>query len=465
MKKIIAIVSLLFVGGVGAAPWVIGGHIEKEMDRMAELSEHISGPMMSVEVVDYTRGYLTSEATTRISMRQGGETVGLEMKHRIQHGPNPSWGLARVETDYSLTGPMGVAVNKAFGGPAVTSVSTVSFGGDWVEQITSEAIDIPLDGAPDTTLTWLGLSGTATVKDDLVHMDIDAPGFTVTSPEVEVRMAGLDMKVDGTVNEAGSGMIGESTMGMDELTVAENGETVMNLGQVTVSSRTEAGANATLASYSDISVDGLKVVDAGQEHGFTRMHMATSLTNLNAEAMDRLAQVMAKEAQAQAVPAMGGATGQPELMEAVATLLQGSPVFEVTDLTIETENGNFDADMRLTFNGDNFEWPTPLPLMIGRLDFALHAETPPAFIREVVRNYAIYQARAQGATQEEAEAAVPTQMIDQQLEALVVQGILEKTETRYKLAFTFKDGAVLLNGKPADGMLGSLMGAAMGSGA
>ncbi len=465
MKKLMMFVALLLVGGAAAAPWMVGNHVEKELGRLTELSSQISGPMMSVEVVSFTKGYLTSEATTRMTMQQGSEVVGLEMKHRIQHGPNPSWGLARIETDYSLTGPMGVAVNKAFGGPAVTSVSTVSFAGDWVEEITSAAIEVPLDGAPDTVLAWQGLSGTATVSGSEVHVDINAPGFTVKSPEGEVRLGKMDIKIDGTASENSSGMIGESSMSIDEFVVAGDGVPQVKVGRMAITGRTEAGADGTLASYSDISVAGLKVVEADQEHGFTRLHIATSLTNLNAEAMDRLATVITKTAEAQAVPAMSGATGQPEMMEAVAAVLQNSPVFEMEEFMIETPNGDFDADMRLAFNGENFEWPTPLPLMIGRLDFSLNAETPPAFIREVVRNYVIYQARAKGATQEEAEASVPTQMIDQQLEALVVQGMLVKTDSSFKLSFSFKDGAVLLNGQPADGLLGSLMGAAMGGGA
>ncbi|MCB1093578.1 MAG: DUF945 family protein, partial [Verrucomicrobiae bacterium] len=91
-KKIVVVVGIVIVGIIAAAwagaTWLYGEGTQSAFAKIGDSTEDVEH-LVTVTPGDYARGFLSSEAVTKISPKGEEETEGksLSLKHQIFHGP------------------------------------------------------------------------------------------------------------------------------------------------------------------------------------------------------------------------------------------------------------------------------------------------------------------------------------------------------------------------------------------
>ena len=190
---IIGTVAVIIVAAGAAAPWYTGKQIEQEFRHgVAQISD--SAP---TRVIDYDRGWRTSDAVTRTVIETREGPLQIDVHHHITHGP---WGFGWARIDSTpAPGDQQAAVAHYFGDrPALEATTTVGFGNDVNIDWQSPAFDdTRVPESPDARLAWGGMKGHYRLDGDRTESSVSIPSLDFHSDDATLTLKSLKMDSSG----------------------------------------------------------------------------------------------------------------------------------------------------------------------------------------------------------------------------------------------------------------------------
>lgn len=478
MKKAIVILVLLWAGGT----WFVGGWAQRELTHQLSQLETATHAMLSAEIISYDKGWLKSSAVTSWTIRNGGDGAGevIRFAHTISHGPNPLFGWARITTEPILPEQMARVAADLWNEAPVTVVTKVGFNGTRTLEINSPKTSARPHGTPgtpgssQTTVNWEGMTGTGEFTGNGGRMEVSVPGLTIEHPAMgEVRLSSLYFNTNGAREEGSALWTGDTETGWEEIFLDARGMMTFQMGKTVLTGGNQIAPDGTVSGYIKSSIDGLSRSGFGTDLDLKRVQLAASLSNLDRQGMESLAVAMRDAAgeKAEAVPAAGprqpvDMSGRPAAdpgTEAFSSILKGSPVLEVESLRVESDLGELDASARLAFNGNGFVLRKAASIAepLSRVNLSLNAQVGEALLETVLMWKSMSTATASQMDPDEAEE-LARRTAKGKIAGMVSKRLLLPRGESYSLSMTMKDTILFINGHPADGSMGQVLGKLIG---
>ena len=463
---VIAVVAA--AAAFAAINWRAGGDIEQAI--AAQQAAVARQPWLKVVSRSYARGVFNSHAETTVELQgRTGRIYGelfarladtaaplrITYVHDISHGPLPGWSSgdlgrarARVATRLRLNDEYARQLPELFG-PAAAPLFVTDFlaDGSGVTHVALPAVARALDKGG--RLAWQGLAGD--IRFDAAYdafvADLHMAGLELAAPQGRLVISGIALNSD-IKRGAQRLMLGKTMLRVARAEIAG--------AQSGVVEGIEYGAGA-VESGDFIDVSGAFAVAraslAGTAYGPARLAIAMdhlhgpTLATMQTEfeALERSQQPPEQQTQA-----MTGLIGR-----FVAELLQHQPALRLTELSLQTPDG----DLRLSAD---LGWPgyaAAEPVTPASLGPATEASAELSISEALARKLGEAGARQNlrvaanpplpPGPEGEAELATRAQVaVVQQIGTLVEQGLVSREEGRLKVRARFHGGQLELNGRP-----------------
>lgn len=472
MKKLVLALIVLWAG----TTWFVSGWTEKELARQLDQVGTMSHQAVSARLVSYDKGWLKSRAVTSWSM--DGTPGGVEFTHTISHGPNPLFGWAKIVSEPVLPEGVSAVISPYFEGSPLTVVTTVDWTGTRKLAIDSPKTDHKknfgspastvrgLPRGPRATFTWHGITGTGELTGKDGWIEIDMPGFESNMPGMgSLNFTGAYFNARSTREEESTLWTGESEAGLESMSLAPLQGDGFQLGKTALKGSDKIESDGTVSSRVRGSVSGLDIPIEEGKTSISRMSLAVTLSNMNKQAFERLSAAMRAPA-----PATGGSRaetaaffpGGAATRTAALNVLKGSPVLEITEFSIGSTMGDLDATGRVVFDGNGFSAGRASSMMdyLSRMHITLDASSDQRLLQGLVTRSkmaaAIKQQRGPAGAHE-----LAMRMAREELAGMISSGLLGFDGNVFTLSASMKKGVLRLNGKPADGAMGQLLGRLM----
>jgi uncharacterized protein YdgA (DUF945 family) len=391
----------------------------------------------------FHRGWLRSEAETRIVPVDSQEAPGLTLRHTVVHGPIP---LGEILAGRLPGRPVRAIVDTSIAtGPAEAGLSLRARARIELDGRTHVDLEsMPFD-SEDGSLHWEGVRGTL----DSPDLDFARVVGVLEAPRLEVESAGSLLVVDDVAaslemraltDELPLGSFSLS-VGLVELTGAA-GE--FRLRDFQWEQRGDEDViNETYGVTLSASLDHMEL--EGEPYGPGAFELV--LRNLDPTALSRLRASM--QAQADVSVAAGGdpsAATLPDL-KGVQRLLARSPELELVLLELTGPEGVLRARGRLRVDGGHPHLELGPMFVTSALEGTGDVFVPAGLLHRALDGYAREQLEGEGA----ANAAMRVASRRQQwVGALIAAGLLESEREGYRLRVDYREGQLLLNGEPLD---------------
>lgn len=191
MKRFITVLALVAAIAAVAAPYLIGLRVETLFHQhVARLSAQTGYP---IDVVRYERGWLHAQAVTRIDLP---DDVTITLQHRITHGPYAVFAWATVKTTPRFNDiPM---LTYFFGDkPPVTITTRFAFDGTVITHARSPAFSKTTRARPDRTVTWGGAEAAVRFDGERLHYRLTAPKLALSGPDGRLSITGTRLTGSG----------------------------------------------------------------------------------------------------------------------------------------------------------------------------------------------------------------------------------------------------------------------------
>jgi len=481
MKRIVSVLVLLVVivlGGYFITGLVTENTLKKNVGTFNQAN------LLSVELTEYHRGLLKSDATLtwqiqtpeKIIHQEDGRSLVVppksyifDMPFTIYHGPmmfdhghiRLGLGLARGELD------LPEAYLKEFH-ETFTSQSTpprlmlhafITYFNQ--TQLEVELPAFKLFSKDDQNhVEWRGMNSSFVFSPTRENMqgDITVDGLHVMGEQLQLVLEHMTSSYD--MHRAKNGLyLGEARVHLPVLQLTDKDDAKLNIKQVEVTSNSEVDHNL-FASQIHVSFETFMI----QEKTYGPAELDISVHHLNAEVLAHLN----NRAQQLQQAGMNRAEAQQALLSLlpdVPQLLSKGAVFEIKTLKIKLPDGLMDASLRIAF--PETEADAPLQIL-PRVEGAGQLQMPAAFVKSLfVRSYKqkllLASMNADSPVTEEPDAVHTAAVnLDQQaihqadktLAGLIQAGAFQAKERDYVLDLKLSAGRLLVNGHPFNsGML------------
>ncbi|MGM0412097.1 MAG: DUF945 family protein [Pseudomonadota bacterium] len=462
-----ATAAVVLVGAHYGGAALIGPHVEDrfraEVQRLDALDQRVS-----VELADYQPGRLASTAevvvrpaTTALpkgaARKEGDEPAdppALRFDVDLQHGPF----LARMPMPLGAVGFDATAhPNESLRdllaaefqpapdaeSPVMTLSGRGGFTGTIAGTFRSPAFQAT-STQEDLAADWGGVQGDFSGDRSELHLTADIPEAELREDDSsritfdEIRLEARGESTDGPY------LLGEQSFAAASVDVRAPDGT-LSIQQL------------DLASHLDRAEDGLEI---GLEGGTEELHLEgtqldepvdwrdarlkSTLAGLDADAYGEIMAVLQTHPGEIPEPVL-----RQRVLPAVQTLLAGDPRLTLDRAAATNGNGTVEATGEAVFvDGARPDINRPRTV-VEALDARLTVDAPSASVRANLRRSLISQGTPAEIAQRQAGMLV---------DALAADGYLEEGEDgRYRTEMTFQRSQLLVNGKPALGLMGALM--------
>ncbi len=458
MKKIscvLAVVACLYIG----ASFMLGGLARERYFRVVE---EAGGGVFSLGNESYEPGIFTSRAVTMIRAAktrpsaQGNATnqePGLLVRHTFYHGPltfsgrlgGIRAGLALVESAIETVPgdspkPGFTVVGDA---PALTASLLVGFGSGMECALNTAAFSYEANGQglalsncagrvihdPETQ-TWRG--------------EMTLPRYTLSNSDFSITITVTDLSMDFDMAQFLPWVfVGKSEGTMSSMNVTRSGQRIFTAEGVRSSAQTSMDAglltsrtvlnlqNATAGGYScgpvvcDMEIRGVNATTISESY----IDLAAIFTNRDVRdvmvEMEQWNQHLAERLMAEGVK------------------------FNMRRLSLPTSMGALECSLNLTLEGSGENNSNPMALL-GNLNATAEISVDESLIvgvlRPLLRAKGLIPAENDGASDTEDDLA--RQIVSQNVESLVAQGLLHKEGGTLKAEAVFEKGNLLVNNRP-----------------
>ena len=464
-KALIALAVVVAVlGAVAAAtPWYVGYQAQRNMSEWIAKANAAPDATYTLSVASYDRGWRRSVAVIRIAALGDPKTF-IDLRHRIQHGPDPRFGWLAADVTPVLEGELGAALQPFFGDePAFSVASQQGFDGVWRMTIASPAFEKPLKGGGSTTLAWGGASGTGTIAPDgRVVLAVTAPRLALAASDGSFEIAGLKLESDGVFASFDTLWTGAITLGFKEMTGAGGaGElAVRDAGFVT----TQKDEGATVGIGFALKVGAVRWAgDGPQPRTASDIVWEIDLEQLDKQAIQTYTKAVAA-LQTRSLPPAALVEGiQGAVLQLAADLLRGSPVLRFKRVGFKTAEGPFAAEGAVSFHSAGAAAPAALPDALQRVKFKGSAKLGRRLLQTAIaersREEAKIQLESRGydASDESLKLAAD-RVAEARIQALEQAGLVRSEGADVAIDAAWEKGELTINGKPTEGLGAMLTG-------
>jgi uncharacterized protein YdgA (DUF945 family) len=438
MRRLIIALAVVLVAAIAAAPFATGYVMESTLADAGNFPG--TRDALDLEVTDYQRGYLASQATSELVVRMPDEElVRIKLAHRIDQMPGLDGRYATVHTRWEPKDP------------EIRKQLVEVFGEDEPFELTTA---LYVNGASHSTgrIPAVEQEGVAFTGAD-VMLDTHADGRF--DYRVESERLAVDDRAEGV--DAGSGVTAEGLRIIASGRVAEDGfvwdsEARAEMDRMDVRERDGGGHMEDLA----VSVDSTREDDlwgfaVGYQLGkaaiegqkFRDAELRVAVERLDAEAVRKMVRRLEdlQELAAQGVD-IEQAVGEAVMEELPAMIARG-PRIAIESLKATTVEGRTDMTLAATLPGDVIQGePNPMMwmAMLSALVVEGRFEMPMALLEK--------QTAATG----------QNVSVQKQLAPLVSQGWVEIQDGVVRSTLDYRQGNLKLNGTSANQLLNSYFG-------
>ncbi|HTO45030.1 MAG TPA: DUF945 family protein [Burkholderiales bacterium] len=459
-KAVFVAVPIVVLGAAAAAiPWYAGSQYERAVRaQVSELSRLPQLPL-NVTLVRYSRGWLSSEAVVRFTLKaQPG--LFLDLRQQISQWPDPNSGWLRVRSLPEWSGPVKAALDYYFDGqPALSFDSVIGFDGSGKTTVTSPAFNKPSQHDPAATVSWGGLQGALLEgADRRWTMHATAPHLQVEGGEAAGGMKTLTFDTKWGSGGQTADWQGETKLALAELRFSGAREQLELKDMSWAAYQRSSGDNVSLG-YAVRVGEGSSAKAGETTNSFSNAVLELEFDQISKKALTSYIEGMRS---AQEVASTQDHLAGDKMLDLFAELLRGSPVVRLKQLGVETPSGAVSAQATVTFDGRNLTDVRPSPELLARLQGKGHVDIASGLLRAQLQRKTRPQVEValqqQGAQpNEENIKALSEKLTEAQLKSLTDNGILRLNGTNFTLEAELAGGQVLLNGQPASQVFGGLM--------
>jgi uncharacterized protein YdgA (DUF945 family) len=433
--------GLLVVGGLLVfASSYLGGRVQTEYAAVfSENATWVTRARLQCERLGYDRGVFSSNATTRISLRDE-DAPAVILRHRIRHGPfltggDRLLGLARVRTVAELehgngTGPFRTAFQNKIPLRATTRVA--------LDRSLRSRITSPPDNwqSRDREFVWGGLNATVSLLRGskkgmelafrLPRVEVDVPGRTG-----DLLLSGVRFSSSRQKNQRGR--IVNSTAELRCSRFRAWGG--VRAESIALRSRTDRAGEGFLWSESELSFQQGRCGKTDIPQGSFRVR----LENLDTEALYQWRSELTRNR---------NDLSRERLRELVQRFLSGSPHLEEAKLRLRTEEGEIRWDTSAAFDGSGELAIGDSRKMLQRVRVESRFSVPSSIGIKLaslpVRFVDQLSPKKDSGPQDE---AVPSRAREW-LKKLREMGYISRDSGRYSLSLKLEKGMLRVSGKP-----------------
>jgi len=462
MNKAVFIVVPVVVLAAAAAviPWYAGSHYERAL--RAEVNELSRLPQLplNVTLVRYSRGWLSSEAVVRFTLK-AEPNLFLDVRQQISQWPDPNSGWLRVRAVPEWSGPVKAALDYYFDGqPALSFDSVIGFDGREKTILTSPAFKKPSHHDPAAMVSWGGLQGALLEgADRRWSMHASAPHLQVEGGEAAGGLKALTFDTEWGAGGATADWQGEAKLALAEFRFSGAHQRLELKDMSWATYQRSSGENISLG-YAVRVGEGSSARAGETTESFSNAVLELEFDQINKKALTKYIESMRSARQ-------GGHEqdhlAADKMLDLFAELLRGSPVVRLKRLGVETPSGAVSAQATVTFDGSNLTDLRLSPDLLGRLQGKGHVDIGGGLLRSQLQRKTRPQVEValqqQGAQpNEENIRALSEKLTEAQLKSLTDNGVLRLNGTHFTLEAELAGGQILLNGQPASQVFGELMG-------
>ncbi|OEU81039.1 MAG: hypothetical protein BA872_06250 [Desulfobacterales bacterium C00003060] len=475
MRKVIFVVlGLFFLIAVllGAGTFWLGLEAKQQYNNILQQASTFQNVYVSNE--SYSRGFLRSQARTGVEIRTPGackpgeEPLRFTLVHDIRHGPLPLWesligekprkpALAIIETQIELSPETQSRLKKAFGEisetPTIINHTTFFLGGNGESQLVIPAFQQTIGKVDKVTVDWKGLTSNVAFDADFKTFtgSLSASGLETFGKDGKLGMEGIESAFN--VHEVPSGLfLGDVSLDVSLVEFSGNGNgqrfSINDLQMKTSSQASNDTINYSMA----MRIEQTMADDTAYGPGGYELQ----LRKLDAASLAKLQRV-AQEVQTQFPQQPADQITQmmiAKYAQILPDLLKKSPEIEITQLSLNTNDGAFTGKAKIVFDGTNAATLNNPLLLLNAV--TAHAEFTIADrllqrILESISKKEIIAANNQGkgaVLSEEEISALAAVKTAKRLETLVEKNSLVHEHGNYKASADYRQGQVILNGRP-----------------
>ena len=473
MKKIVLIlvIVLICIAGWAGATYVIGGQIQQRyQDSITRLEQW--GPF-HLTSESYQRGFLSSCARTLMEFSvpvpaedEGAvetRTLRLTFEHQLRHGPLPGGGgfslapqLVHIETRLIAAvlgqGRENELLSELSWLEDVSLLTSIGFNGGGQGRLLIPAFEKVIE-EEQLTISWGGLRSDTRFSNNLADLagDIELSGLQVMAKDGRLQWDGAHADFD--FHEAFPMVyLGRyrADSGPMELAFDEPGNGRRNLrveGLVVDSLASQRGE--TVEYLQSLKVAKVAVDDTGYGPG----ELEVAVSGLDGNVLSQYQRdVVGVYGQDSFDPEVIGLQMMQVYLRLLSGLVEGSPEIEFRKLQVTTPGGNFSGNLRLKLNGEAGMKLGDVTAMLQKLEGQAQATADESLVKTVLAARVAQQMKAAFMQQDrplptDEEIAVQAGLqVEQQLEALIGQQFIERTEGKLRCKAIFDRGELRVNG-------------------
>jgi len=483
MKRIVGVLVLLVVivlGGYFITGLVTENTLKKNVGTFNQAN------LLSVELTEYHRGLLKSDATLtwqiqtpeKIIHQEDGRSLVVppksyifDMPFTIYHGPmmfdhgHLRFGLGLARGELELPEAYLNEFHETFSSestpPRLMLHAFISYLNKTQLEVALPAFKVFSKDDQTNHVEWRGMNSSFVFSPARADMqgDITIDGLHVMGKQLQLVLEHLTSSYD--MHQAKNGLyLGKAQVHFPMLQLIDKDNAKLNIKKVEVTSNSEVDHDL-FASQVHVSFETFMM----HEKTYGPAELDLSVHHLNAEVLAHLND-RAQQLQQAGLNRAEAQQALLSLLPDVPTLLSKGAVFEIKTLKIKLPDGLMDASLRIAF--PETEADAPLQIL-PRVEGAGQLKMPAAFVKSLfVRSYKqkLMMASSINAdspvTEEPDEAPTAPVNLDQQaihqanqtLAGLIQAGAFEAKERDYVLDLKLSAGRLLVNGHPFNsGML------------
>ncbi len=433
---------------------------KKTQAGIGEFTKAITDFSSRIKVVkqDYKSGFFSSSDETTFAIGDKPSDQ-ITLRTQIQHGPLPgltSVGSSRTTTTFVFPAHIQNQLQKLFGDQTpVTITTTTGFSGGFDARLSSPSAKATIEGA---SLDWKGLDSRLSKSGAGFQFDLNSDGLATIDPKgARTQLNGF--KLGGSANPM-SGFsdvwLGKSSMSIEsfETSSTNSKDGVTKIGKTSID--TEIDTKATGFVDQTIKINVAKLEIDKESYGSARFNYA--IKHIDATALNSISQSLLKSSAAvtkgDASPssAMMAASEISEALKAAGIrIMKNQPVFEIEKVSIAMPAGEtkLSGVLKLgTITDEQFQ-QNPI-LLLAKIEASGDLQLSKAGFKQLVTAQQKSGAKKMGASEEAINQMITssTQTMEAQINQLVLAGFATEKGDLVASKFMFKEGQVLMNGKP-----------------
>jgi uncharacterized protein YdgA (DUF945 family) len=456
--KIVAGVVVVAALAAAGSTYVAGGKAEDAFRvNLVGAVKPASG--ISVELVDYERGFLGSTAKTRWTIHHpdsGRDALAtLTLNHDIKHGPlSAGASIARIHSELQAPEAATAELKTVFGDkPVLAADSDIGWSGSQHHHVTSPNFEgkLPQRNGEELNLFWGGIEGDITVNGgaDRVQTNISLPGFRANGTDADgdnsIEVGAISITGDQSKTAGHFFWTGTSNLSLAKLEVKIADKPPVSLEQMS--------ANWGITSRDEVLDIVVKLALGKAEIAERKIDGATATLvyeNIDIGALDNFARFIDSTTSREEFEEQGGKV----FLEQLPALLGRKPAFALRDVGVKFPDGSASLNLRIGYTGSGkIEEFSPVSDIAGEVNVSFPRTLATRLLGEQVRASVVEDFEEEDEDVENSAAEIDEAVKDQvdtQLAVLTGTGLFEEKEGVFSTAVSYKEGGFEVNGKPFD---------------